>query len=224
LELNAPVLEFLSAAPMRQLIENYGLAAVFGVVALESFGIPLPGETALVAAALYAGSNHTSHVLGIIPVIAVAAAGATAGGSLGYVLGRAVGLRLLIRYGKYIWLNERRLKLGQYLFLTHGGKIVFFGRFVALLRTFASLLAGANRMGSRRFLLMNALGAAGWAALLGVGAYLFGRGIERVAGPISILVLIGVAVAIVVAFLFIRRHEKELEDRAELALPGPLRH
>jgi membrane protein DedA with SNARE-associated domain len=218
------VLEFLSAAPVRQLLENYGLVAVFGVVALESFGIPLPGETALIAAAIYAGSNHATNALGIIPVIAVATAGATLGGSLGYVLGRAVGLRLLIRYGKYVWLNERRLKLGQYLFMRHGGKIVFFGRFVALLRTFASLLAGANRMKWRYFLVMNALGAAGWATLFGGGAYLFGLEMEQVAGPVSVLILVGVIVAIIVAFLFLRRHEKELEDRAEEALPGPLRH
>ena len=71
-----------------------------------------------------------------------AAVAATAGGMIGYLIGRSVGLPLLVRYGRRIGLDERRLKVGQYLFLRHGGKIVFFGRFVAFLRVFAALLAG----------------------------------------------------------------------------------
>ena len=90
-------------------------------------GIPLPGETMLVSAALYAGSTHR---VAIGAVMLVAATAATVGGMIGYVIGRWIGLRLLVRYGKYVRLDERRLKVGQYLFLRHGGKIVFFGRFV----------------------------------------------------------------------------------------------
>ncbi|MGB8842896.1 MAG: DedA family protein [Aliidongia sp.] len=109
----------------------------------ESIGLPLPGETALVATALYAGSTHQ---FGIFPVIGVAASAAIVGDNIGYLLGRSVGRRLIVRYGRYVYLTETRLKLGQYLFQRHGGKIVFFGRFVAFLRTFAALLAGVNRM------------------------------------------------------------------------------
>jgi membrane protein DedA with SNARE-associated domain len=96
----------------------------------------------------------------------VAATAATAGGMIGYIIGRWIGLRLLVRYGKYVGLDERRLKVGQYLFLQHGGKIVFFGRFVDLLRILAAPLAGANRMSWRYFLFMNALGGICWVVLL----------------------------------------------------------
>ncbi|WP_170631321.1 DedA family protein, partial [Acinetobacter baumannii] len=102
-----------------------------------------PGETALVTAALYAG---TTHRIGILPVIAVAAAAAILGDNIGYLIGRSIGLRLIERYGQYVRLDQARLKIGHYLFLRHGGTIVFFGRFVAFLRAFAALLAGTNRM------------------------------------------------------------------------------
>jgi membrane protein DedA with SNARE-associated domain len=112
---------------------------VFFVVMAESMGVPMPGETTLVAAGLYAGSTDR-----IDPylLVAVAAAGAVVGDNIGYVIGRTLGLRLLLRYGSHVNLTEARLKLGHYLFLRHGGKIIFFGRFIALLRTFAPVLAG----------------------------------------------------------------------------------
>jgi membrane protein DedA with SNARE-associated domain len=111
--------------------------------------------------------------------------------------------------------------LGQYLFQRHGGKIVFFGRFVALLRTLAAVLAGANRMHWPRFLLMNALGGICWASLFGGGAYLLGEEINRVAGPVRLLLLVGAIAAAAAAIVFFRRHEQELEARAEAAIPGP---
>ena len=126
----------------------------------ESMGAPMPGETALVTAALYAGSTHQ---IGILPVIIVAATAAVAGDNIGYIIGRSIGLRLIVRYGRYIHLNEARLRVGQYLFLRHGGKIVFFGRFVAILRAFAALLAGVNCMRWPHFLIMNG----SWRDMLG---------------------------------------------------------
>jgi membrane protein DedA with SNARE-associated domain len=119
-------------------------------------GVPVPGEALLISAALYAGSTQN---LTISSVVMVAAVAATAGGMFGYLIGRSVGLPLLVRNGRHIGLDERRLKVGQYLFLRHGGKIVSFGRFVDILRMFAGLLAGVNRMNWPYFLLMNALGA-----------------------------------------------------------------
>lgn len=92
-------------------------------------GIPLPGETVLVLAALYAGTHHDLSIWG---VIASAAAGAILGDNIGYWVGREFGYRLLLRYGAYIGISDSRIKLGQYLFLRHGTKVVFFGRFVAL--------------------------------------------------------------------------------------------
>src|SRR5580693_428410 len=124
---------------LHHLAHDYGLCVLFGVVLLECMGVPMPGETALVSAALYAGSTHR---IGIASVVAVAALAAIIGGNIGYLVGRTVGFRLLLRYGRHVRLDERRLKVGQYLFLRHGGKIVFLGRFIALLRTYAPLLAG----------------------------------------------------------------------------------
>jgi membrane protein DedA with SNARE-associated domain len=200
------------------LIQTYGLWALFTVVMLESLGLPLPGESTLITAALYAGSTHQ---IDIIQVIVVAAAAAIIGDNTGYVLGRSIGLRLLVRYGRYLRLDEKRLKLGQYLFMRHGGKIVFFGRFVAILRTFAAFLAGVNLMSWPWFLFMNALGGICWAALFGGSSYLFGEQINRVAGPLKLLFLLAAACAAAAGILFARRYEKELEQRAEAAIPGP---
>jgi membrane protein DedA with SNARE-associated domain len=210
------VFDVLSPALIHDLIHTYGLWVVFSVVMFESMGVPLPGETALVAGAIYAGSTHQ---IGIVAVVIAAAAAAIVGDNIGYVIGRSIGYRMLLRYGRYLRLDRKRLLIGQYLFLRHGGKIVFFGRFVAFLRAFAALLAGANHMRWPRFLMMNALGGLCWAALLGGGAFLLGEKIRTVAGPIS-LVLLTVAIGLMVAgSIFFCRHEKELEERACAALP-----
>ena len=212
-------MDALSPTWMHDLIQAYGLWVLFIVVTLESMGVPMPGETALVTTALYAGSTHQ---IDIISVVLVAATGAIIGDNIGYLIGRSIQLRLLVRYGRYIRLDQARLKVGQYLFRRHGGKIVFFGRFVAFLRTFAAVLAGANRMPWPHFLLMNALGGLCWASIFGGGAFLFGEQIARVAGPVSLLLLV-VAIGLVAAgIVFFRRHERELEQRAEAALPGSL--
>jgi membrane protein DedA with SNARE-associated domain len=154
------------------LLMKYGSFAVAGVVCLESMGLPLPGEAILIAAAIYAGKTGD---LNIVEVIAAAAAGAIVGDNIGYWIGREIGFRLLVRYGGYVGLTEPRIKVGQYLFQRHGGKIVFFGRFVALLRVLAALLAGVNRMSWPRFFFFNAAGAILWATVFGLGAYTFGE-------------------------------------------------
>jgi len=155
------------ASGLTHLLVTYGYWAVLLFVAIESTGIPFPGETMLLVAAIAAG---TTHQLSIAFVIMAAASGAILGDNLGFWVGREGGYRLLRRYGRYIRLEERRLKLGQYLFLRHGGKVVFFGRFVAVLRAWAAFLAGTNRMRWPRFLLFNALGGIIWATLYGLGA------------------------------------------------------
>jgi membrane protein DedA with SNARE-associated domain len=212
-------MDALSPTWMHDLIHGYGLWVLFFVVMLESMGVPIPGETALVTTALYAGSTHQ---IDIVSIVLVAAAGAMIGDNIGYLIGRSIGVRLLARYGRYIRLDEARLKVGQYLFLRHGGKIVFFGRFVAFLRAFAAVLAGANRMPWPHFLLMNGLGGICWASLFGGGAYLFGEEIKRVAGPVGLLLLVAAIGMAVAGIVFFRRHEKDLEQRAQAALPGPL--
>jgi membrane protein DedA with SNARE-associated domain len=173
----------------------------------------------LLLAAIYAG---TTHQLSIALVIAAAASGAILGDNLGYWVGREGGYRLLRRYGHSIHLDERKLKLGQYLFIKHGSKVVFFGRFVAVLRAWAAFLAGTNRMRWASFLLFNALGGTVWATLYGVGGYFMGENVHQLAGPLGILFVV-LAVLIIIGFLFyLRRNERRLEDEAEQALPGPL--
>lgn len=204
-----------------ELISTYGYWAVAVVVGLESMGLPLPGETILIAAATWGGATHH---LSMPLVIAAAIAGAVIGDSAGFWVGREVGLRLLLRYGKHVGLNETRLKVGQYLFMRHGGKVVFFGRFTAILRALAAFLAGANRMSWPRFLVFNVSGAIIWASLFGVGAYMFGSAIDRIAGPAGIALLAVGAVAVVAGLWFAHHHHKRIAEEAERALPGPLRH
>jgi membrane protein DedA with SNARE-associated domain len=211
-------MDIVSPSWMHGLIQTYGLWVLFTVVLLECMGIPMPGETALVTAALYAGSTHQ---ISIASVVLVAATAAIIGDNIGYLIGRSIGIRLIARYGKYVRLNELRLKVGQYLFLRHGGKIVYFGRFVAILRTYAALLAGANRMSWHHFLIMNALGGICWASLFGVGAYLFGEQIELMAGVVTLVILVAAIGLAIAGIFFFRHHEKELERRAEAAFPGP---
>jgi len=128
---------------LHSLLVQFGPWAVFALVALESAGIPLPGETILITAAVLAGRTHEGS---IVEIIACAAAGAIVGDNIGFWVGREFGLGLLIRHGESIGLDEDKLKLGQYLFQRFGGPIVFFGRFVAVLRAFAAVLAGANNL------------------------------------------------------------------------------
>lgn len=209
------MVDLFSPAWLHHLMHAYGLWMLFALVALESMGLPLPGETALVSAAVYAGATHA---LGIHWVILVATLAAITGDNTGYLIGRTLGYRLVHRYGRHIGLHESRLRIGQYLFLEHGGKIVFFGRFVALLRTFAALLAGVNRMHWLHFLAMNALGGLAWAGIFGGGAYLFGDQMRRIAGPVSLALLAAALASLLAFYLFLRHHEQALASRAEAAL------
>jgi len=204
---------------LTNLVAQYGYLAVLVIVGLESTGVPLPGETTLVAAALYAGATHNLNIVG---VVIAAAVGAILGDNLGYLIGHWGGYRLLIRYGRYIRLSEKRIKIARYLFLRYGGEVVFFGRFTAILRAYDAFLAGTTRMPWRRFLFFNAAGGIAWATIYGGGAYLLGRQIERLSGPFEIVFVAAAVIAIVVGALIIRRQEERLAVAAEKAFPGPL--
>ena len=209
---------FLPEGEIHHLLATYGPFALAAIVGLESMGLPLPGETALILAALYAGSHDRS----IAVVIVAAAVGAILCDNLGYWIGREYGFALLRRYGSKIGLSDGRIKLGQFLFMRHGGKVVFFGRFVAVLRVLAAFLAGVNQMAWRNFFIANAAGAVIWSTLFGLGAYLFGKSIETFKGPVGMIgIVVGLA-AVVAATIFLRRNEAELQQQAERALPGPL--
>jgi membrane protein DedA with SNARE-associated domain len=203
---------------LHEFVATYGYFAVFLIIAGESAGIPLPGETTLVGAAIVAGQGS----LDIRLVIACAALGAVLGDNAGYWVGREYGFPIVVKYGRYFRLDEPRLKLGQYLFLRHGGKIVFFGRFVALLRAFAALLAGINHLPWPRFFTFNALGGMVWASLFGLGGFFLGRAFEHYARPVGIAAFIVAVIGAIVAQRFVAHHERALIAQAEAALPGPL--
>jgi len=213
------VLEFF-ASNLDSLLATYGYLAVFVFVGVESIGVPVPGETMLVTAAIYAG---TTGRLSIFWVIVASAAGAIVGDNIGYVIGRTGGYRLVKRYGRYIRLEEDRLRLGQYLFDKHGSKVVFFGRFVSVLRIFAAFLAGVNRMHWRRFLIFNAAGGIVWSTIYGVAAFLLGKQLLQLSGRVDFaLAVVGVAVIILV-IVFLRRNEARLQREADRAMLGPLK-
>jgi membrane protein DedA with SNARE-associated domain len=208
----------LSHDQLHQLFQTYGVWTVALIVGLESLGIPLPGETVLVIASIYAATHGGNIAL----VISAAVIGAIIGDNIGYWIGREFGYRLLLKYGAYIGVTEDRIKLGQYLFMKHGGKVVFFGRFFALLRFLAAVLAGINRMVWSHFLVANALGAVVWATIVGMAAYTAGRSIHLIQGPVAVLAAVIVVGVIVAGFFYLRRNEALLEAEAKLAFPGPV--
>lgn len=213
------MLNFL-ARNLDSLLATYGYLAVFVFVGVESIGIPVPGETMLVTAAIYAG---TTGRLSIFWVIVASSAGAIVGDNIGYLIGRTGGYRLIKRYGRYIRLEEDRLRLGQYLFHKHGPKVVFFGRFISVLRIFAAFLAGVNHMHWRQFLIFNAAGGIVWSTLYGVAAYLLGQQLLRLSGPLdAVLAIVGIIVIIAV-IVFLRRNEARLQREADQAMPGRLK-
>jgi membrane protein DedA with SNARE-associated domain len=161
-------------------------------VGVEASGVPVPGETALIAAAVLASQDH----LQIEFVIAIAAAAAIVGDNIGYLLGARLGRRFLERPG---WFYERRMTAvaaGDALFRSHGGKAVFLGRWVAVLRVWAAWLAGMSDMPWRSFLLWNALGGIAWATCFGLLGYFGGEAAAHVVTRFGV----GAAVAIVVGF------------------------
>jgi membrane protein DedA with SNARE-associated domain len=208
---------FLSTHMVDGWLSSYGYLVVFGLVMVESIGIPVPGETVLIGAALYAGSTHK---LEIWWVIAVAIAGAVLGDNIGFAIGRYGGAKLLLRHGHKIRLNEARLKIGIWLFRRHGGKVVFWGRFVSILRTWAAFLAGTNQMDWPRFLVFNAAGGVVWATLYSLVYYEFGGALRKLSTTIDVTIGVGSSVILVAFVIWTRRKEAELQRRAEREIGG----
>lgn len=173
------------------------------MIGLESFGIPLPGETALVTAGALAARGH----LNIFWVIAAAAAGAIVGDNCGYWLGRKGGIVLVRRFGRKVGLTETKLLRVHRFFEEHGPKTVFIGRFIALLRSWAAALAGVGEMPYATFSLYNALGGVAWSIVFGVLGYVFGHNmplLEHYIARFSIALLLLVAGGVAI-FLWRRR-------------------
>jgi membrane protein DedA with SNARE-associated domain len=139
-----------------------------------------------------------------------------------HFVGLRYGYALLLRYGERIGMFEARIKLGQYLYLKHGAKVVFLGRFVALLRILAAFLAGVNRMPWRAFLIANASGGIIWAAVFGIGGYFFGKLLLELHHALAPSVFALALAAFFGCGYLVRRYEARLTVLAERALPGPL--
>jgi membrane protein DedA with SNARE-associated domain len=193
------------------MLQHYGYFAVGLGVLLESTGLPLPGESLMITAAVYAATTHRLNIFVLVPV---AALGAVCGDQIGYLIGRWVGFRVLQHWGRKLGLSDERLELGRFLFRKYGGRVVFIGRFVAVLRTLVALLAGANRMPWHSFLLWNALGGVGWTCTYGFGAFGLGKAAARVSGPVGIGLAILGAAALIAAVVFVRRNEHRLMEEA----------
>jgi len=196
---------------IQRLLETYGYLAVLLLVGLESLGIPLPGETALLTAAAYAAAGHLS----IAGVIGAAAIGAVLGDAGAYWIGRSGGLVLVRRYGRLFRVDEAKLERAQQFFRRHGGKTVFFGRFVSLLRMLAALLAGVTRMPYGRFSLYNVTGGICWALLFGSLGYAFGRHLPQLEHAIGqagalVVLLAALLVALILAGRWVVNHAADI--------------
>ncbi len=188
---------------MTHLIENYGLLFLFGIVCLESAGLWLPGETALIAAGVYASKGHLS----ITGVIAIAAAAAIIGDNIGYWLGREGGRRLLLRYALLRRFSERALPPAERFFERHGGKAVFLARFVGGVRVTGAWMAGITRMTWWRFLAWNAAGGIVWAVAVGLIAYYVGKAAADAIARYGVYAAIagGILVVVAIAVLHVWR-------------------
>jgi membrane-associated protein len=186
------------------LVQLFGYPLLFLLVMGESSGVPIPGETALIAGSVLASQGK----LQIELVIPLAALAAIVGDNIGYVIGRRGGRWLLERPGRFQRQRERALVAGEAFFARHGPKAVFFGRFVLGLRVWASWLAGATRMRWRSFVLWNALGGICWATAIGLIAYYLGHAAGNAIQAFGIYGLVAVTVAAGGAFLAHRRHRR----------------
>jgi membrane protein DedA with SNARE-associated domain len=188
----------------------HGLPLLFVVVMLESFGLPLPGETALIAFGVLASQGHHS----IVSVIVFAAAGAIIGDNLGYsLIGRLGGRALFVRWR---WLNryaDTFLPKAERIMRRHGAKTVFFGRFIAILRFTAAWAAGIGRMPWWRFLFWNALGGIVWATAVGLVSYYSGRAAADAIQQYGLFAAGAVAVVLVLGWIAFRLLSRRLEER-----------
>ena len=193
------------------LLREYGYGVITLALAVECAGLLFPGETIFFGSAIYAST--TGH-LSIGWIIAAAIAGAIAGNIVGFTIGRQIGAPVLARYGWRIGLTDRRLALGRYLFRAHGGKVVFFCRFVSVLRSFNALLAGASAMRVAPFLLWTVAGGIAWPCVHGLFAYALGNAASRLSERFQIVLGIATVAVVVWVLRFVKQNEARLEEIA----------
>ncbi|WP_034214246.1 DedA family protein [Actinoplanes subtropicus] len=197
---------------MLGLIDQFGYFGVALIVFVESFGVPAPGETAIIAGAAYAGSGHFN----IFLVATVAFGAAVTGDSIGYVIGRRGGRPLVHRFGKYVRLTPERFDKVEGFMNRQGPKVVVIARFVEGLRQFNGIVAGTSGMPFHRFLMWNALGAALWVGVWSTGGYLAGDHIKAIESAVGKYVALAVAVAVLAlaGYVWYRRRKRRAEKPA----------
>ena len=196
-----------------QAILMYGYWVVLVAVALETMGVPFPGETSVLAAAVYAG---TGRPLNIAWVIIFAAAGAILGDNVGFTVGRYGGYPLVRRVLRALHVRENALDYSRRYFERHGDKTVFIGRFFSILRVTVAFLAGVNQMPRRVFFFWNAAGGIVWALVYGLLGYFLGRNLpllDRVVGALGIgggIVIGGFLLALIALWVIRRRRARSV--------------
>lgn len=196
------------------LVVTYGYWAILLGVAVDSFGVPVPGEAMLLAASVYAGATHR---LALPLVIGAAAVGAICGDNLSFGLGRQGGSLLLRRWGEVVGFGQRRQRLAHYLIGQYGRWAVVIGRFVPIVHIWTAFLAGTHAMPWKRFVLCNAIGCVSWACLLGAAGYFFGGAALRAGGEMAVVLpLMGTSI-VVIAVLVLRGMEDYLQQAADRA-------
>jgi membrane protein DedA with SNARE-associated domain len=184
------------------------------VIGIESMGVPLPGETTLIAAALLASQGD----LRLEFVIGAAAAGAIVGDSIGYYIGRQAGRGLFERLGRrFHHFSEDRIVRAEKYFHRYGVWTVFFGRFVALLRIFAGPMAGMLRMPYPQFLAANAAGGITWATTIGIVAFNIGDNADKIFGQVSVWALVVIGLAAVAVYMFYKVRRRTTVEEPESA-------
>jgi membrane protein DedA with SNARE-associated domain len=198
-------------------LNHYGYLAIVGLVLLEDFGVPVPGETVLILGAVYAGTGRLNLVL----VALLAFCGAVVGDNIGFAIGHFGGRRLVERYGRYIFLTPERLEKTTAFFERHGGKIIVVARFIEGLRQANGIIAGTTGMHWARFLLFNAIGAALWVAVWTSVGYFSGSHINTIYDTATrYSTYLAIAFGVLVLAFIARRLIRRRRERARSAAAG----
>jgi membrane protein DedA with SNARE-associated domain len=203
------------------LFKSYGYWIVFFGVMLENAGLPVPGETILLAAGFFASEGHFSVPL----VMAIATTGAVLGDNGGYWIGHKVGRSLLIKYGRFVMLTEARFRSMEKYFESHGDKTVLVARFITGFRVFTALFAGATRMRWSKFFLFNVLGAISWAVVMTLLGYFFGKSWDLLEQYLkgAGIALAGVVVVAIIVYQLLKHRKKSMEaEQAPVSVTHPV--
>jgi len=202
---------------LAEFVSNYGIWLVAAFIALESIGLPLPAEAALIAGAFFAARTHGIDIWSLIAAGIVAA---ILGEMVGFWIGKRFGHQVLMRYGTRVGFTEERIRVGQWLFVRYGGRFVFIARFLPFLRNIAAVLAGTNSMAQPSFYFASATAAATWIITYGLSTYSFGEAFANFASPAAVLLGLTAALITLAAPVLILRYERSLLAKVDRQFPG----